>query len=57
VQLSNNLTRVDIEDIDVIGRTAFPSWNIEQLSVRIDRQPIDAGADGSIPVDRVVVNV
>src|SRR6266478_7353408 len=57
MHVSNNATRVGVEDIDVVGRTAFPGWNVEQLSVRIDRQPIDTGADRSIPKNRVVVNV
>ena len=56
VHLSNNVARIGIDDIDVVGRTAFPGWNVKQLSRRIDRQPIDTGADRSIPEYRVIVN-
>src|SRR6516164_10135000 len=54
---SNNVARVGIDDIDVVGRPTFPRWNVEQLSIWIDRQPIDAGSNCSIPEHRVVVNV
>jgi hypothetical protein len=57
VHLSNNITRIGIEDVDVIGRAAFPCWNIEQLSVRIDREPIDTRADRLIPENFVIVDV
>src|SRR5215472_5374914 len=55
--LSYNVTCHGIEDIDVVGRAIFPSWDIEQPSVRLDREPIDAWTDRSIPGDRVVVYV
>jgi len=57
MHLSNNVARNGIEDIDEVCRTALPRWNVEQLPVRIDRQPIDTRANGSIPDNRVVVDV
>jgi hypothetical protein len=57
VHLPNNFTRIGIHDIDVIGRPAFPGWNVEELPVRVDRQPIDTRIDRFIPQNRVVVDV
>src|SRR6266849_6268758 len=56
MHLSNDVTGVGIDDIDVVGRTAFPGRYVEQLPVGIDRQPIDTGADRSIPQNCVIVN-
>jgi len=53
----NNLTTISIQDVNVIGRAALPGRNIEQLSVQLNRQPIDARTDRSIPENSGVVNV
>jgi len=45
----SDLTGIGIHDVDVVGRAALPGWNIEQLSVRINCQPIDAGTNRFIP--------
>ena len=49
MSLPNNLARIGVDDVDVVGRATLPGRNIEQLAVRIDRQPIDAGTDRFVP--------
>src|SRR5215469_17539077 len=53
----NDVTGSSVHYVDVVSRTTFPCWDIEQFSVRLHRQPIDTRIDHAVPQDRIVVNV
>src|SRR5262245_60934755 len=57
MHLSDDVTGVRIDDVDVVGRPAFPGRYEEQLSVGADSQPIDTGDDRSTPENRVIIDV
>src|SRR5215471_14045527 len=57
MDFSDNLAGIGVDDVDVVGRATLAGRNIEQFSVRTDRQPIDAGTDRFIPEDSVVINI
>src|SRR5215472_8760628 len=57
INLANDIARAGIQDVDKVGRVAFPGRNVQELPVRMNRQPIDTGIDGPIPEHRIVVDI
>ena len=53
----NDIAGISVQDVDLVSRAPLPGRNIKQLTIRIDRQPIDARTDRSIPEYRVVIDV
>src|SRR5262245_43653263 len=54
---SHNVAGIGIHYIDVVGRTLFPCWNVEQLAIWIDRQPVDTRINRFIPENSFAANV